>query len=256
MKHVFLDHHGDSESTSADQFLMSGRIPALVIATVLASSLHAVAGETIPYPPDMPLGGAATSLGTLDHDPSPYFNHPDVYHLTNTPSRVVLPHFKTYQQTTEYTCGPAALVMAAEYRGKHLNELTIVTAAGTTEASGTSTAQMVAYLQDTGWTVRSSLTEPNVASLTFLQQQVAHGHPVLVEWVDWAGHWEVVIGYDDLGTPATDADDVLIVADPYDTTDHLQDGYGLVSADRFREMWFDHDVLPEGQREQQWIIFY
>ena len=45
------------------------------------------------------------------------------------------------------------------------------------------------------------------------------------------------------------------MADPDDTTDHVQDGYGLVPADRFQSMWFDHNLLPEGQREKPWIIF-
>lgn len=63
------------------------------------------------------------------------------------------------------------------------------------------------------------------------------------------------IGVDDLGTSQTEADDVLIVADPDDTTDYFQDGDGLVSADRFQEMWFDHNLLPEGQREPRWIVF-
>ncbi len=51
------------------------------------------------------------------------------------------------------------------------------------------------------------------------------------------------------------SDDVLIGADPYDTSDHLQDGYGIVQADRFQYIWFDHDLLPEGQRVKQWITF-
>ena len=35
-----------------------------------------------------------------------------------------------------------------------------------------------------------------------------------------------------MGTETTQ-DDVIIVADPYDTTDHNQDGYGVYSAERF-----------------------
>ena len=45
------------------------------------------------------------------------------------------------------------------------------------------------------------------------------GKPILAGWIDWGGHWQVIIGYDDMGTADTQ-DDVLIVADPYDTTDH------------------------------------
>ena len=215
----------------------------------------AKAGDTIPYPPGIELGGAAAYLGTVNHHPSPYFKHPDFYNLCGSSSLSILPHFKTYQQTTEYTCGPAALVMAAYFRGVTLNELTVAQGCGSTEDFGTSTSQMVDYLKATGWKVRSSLTEPGIASLKFLKRQVKNGNPVMVEWVDWAGHWQVVIGYDDMGTPKDESDDVLIMADPYDTSDHLQDGYYIVPADRFRYMWFDHNLLPENQREQQWITF-
>ena len=218
----------------------------------LATTLDA--GDTIPYPPGIVLGGAASYLGTVDHPTSPYYKHPDFYNLGSTSTRTMLPRFKTYQQTTEYTCGPAALVMAAFYRGVYLRELEVAAAAGTTEELGTSTEQMVNYLKSTGWKVRSSLTEPKVASLKFLERQIKKGNPVMVEWVDWAGHWQVVIGYDNMGT-ADEADDVLIMADPYDTSDHLQDGYGIVQADRFQYMWFDHNLLPENQRERQWITF-
>ena len=33
--------------------------------------------------------------------------------------------------------------------------------------------------------------------------------------------------------PQTTQDDVIIVADAYDTTDHNQDGYGIYPAERF-----------------------
>ncbi|MDH4274504.1 MAG: C39 family peptidase [Gammaproteobacteria bacterium] len=232
----------------------------MLVSCVLADqslSSHKLADQTIPYPPGMVLNGAASYLGTVDHDSSPYYKHPNFYEMKSgsKSSLSLLQHFKTYQQTTEYTCGPAALVMAAFYRGVQLNELEVANAAGTNPDTGTSTEQMVNYLTSTGWSVRSSLTEPTVASLGFLKKQVEEGNPVMVEWVDWAGHWQVIIGYDDMGTPDIEADDVLVMADPYDTTDHLQDGYGVVQADRFQYMWFDHNLLPENQREQQWIIF-
>jgi hypothetical protein len=41
----------------------------------------------------------------------------------------------------------------------------------------------------------------------------------MIGWNDWGGHWQVIIGYDTMGTEV-EQDDVLIVADPYDTTDH------------------------------------
>ena len=66
-------------------------------------------------------------------------------------------------------------------------------------------------------------------TLDTIQSTLAEGKPILIAWNDWGGHWQVIIGYDTLGTETTQ-DDVIIVADPYDTTDHNQDGYGIYPA--------------------------
>ena len=58
----------------------------------------------------------------------------------------------------------------------------------------------------------------------------------MVDWMDWGGHWQVIIGLDTIGTDDPN-DDVLIMADPYDTTDHYQDGYYTVPLGRFFYMW-------------------
>lgn len=54
----------------------------------------------------------------------------------------------------------------------------------------------------------------------------------MVDWEDWRGHWQVAIGIDTCNTDDP-YDDVLIMADPYDITDHYQDGYYLVPFGRF-----------------------
>ena len=64
----------------------------------------------------------------------------------------------------------------------------------------------------------------------------------MVCWNDWGGHWQVIIGYDTMGTETTQ-DDVIIVADPYDTTDHNQDGYGVYGAERFYYNWTMYDFF-------------
>ena len=71
-----------------------------------------------------------------------------------------------------------------------------------------------------------------VFTFDYIQKTLAAGNPIMVGWNDWGGHWQVIIGYDTMGTETTQ-DDVVIVADPYDTTDHNQDGYGVYSAERF-----------------------
>ena len=54
--------------------------------------------------------------------------------------------------------------------------------------------------------------------------------------MDWAGHWQVIIGVDTCGTEDP-YDDVLILADPYDVTNHFQDGHYTFPLARFFDMW-------------------
>lgn len=65
---------------------------------------------------------------------------------------------------------------------------------------------------------------------------IDRGIPIMIDWVDWAGHWAVLIGIDTCGTDSP-YDDVFIFADPYDVTDHNQDGYYTYPLGRFFDMW-------------------
>ena len=60
--------------------------------------------------------------------------------------------------------------------------------------------------------------------------------PMMIGWDEWGGHWQTIIGYDSMGTEGTQ-DDVLILADSYDTTDHNQDGYVVESFERLVYGW-------------------
>ena len=75
----------------------------------------------------------------------------------------------------------------------------------------------------------------------------------MVEWGDWDGHWVSIIGYDNNGTPST-GDDTLIFADPYDTSDHWQDGYAIFPLERFFYMWQDRKVAPKPYQLQPFIV--
>lgn len=115
---------------------------------------------------------------------------------------------------------------------------------------------MVRYFKKLGWEVYSALSDETPADyaafLAFISENLAADTPIVVEHVDRGGHWRVIIGYDTLGTAHTD-DDVLLMADPIETTDHLQDGYTIVPAERFFDMWFDHHLFPIHMRERQWL---
>jgi len=94
--------------------------------------------------------------------------------------------------------------------------------------------------------------ETTEAFAGFVKKQLTAESPILVEWSTWGGHWTVIIGFDDMGT-ADVSDDVLIMADPYDTTDHCQDGYVIVSFERFFYEWFDAGILSPGITRQQYV---
>lgn len=219
----------------------------------------AFAERSVPYPTGCKVEGAASVQGIGNHADSVYYAHPDFYTMKGNDHLLLLSQYPTYQQTTEYTCGPAAAVTVLYYYGDHSqDELTLARVMKTQGYPiGSNTADMAAGLRALGWKTESSLeTKPfdtYEAFAAFVQAKLRADTPVLVENVEWGGHWRVIIGYDTMGTPSS-ADDTLIFADPYDTTDHLQDGYTIGSGERFFYMWFDHSMLPEKQRVQPWIV--
>ncbi|HEX3047842.1 MAG TPA: C39 family peptidase [Bacillota bacterium] len=270
---------------------MKNRISAIILLIILTALTTLASGagtkpkeeRTIPYPAgyDTQSAGASSYAGCGNHADSKYFVHPDVYELTSNKTLTVISRFKTYQQTTEVTCGPcAALMVLYHYGNTKWQELKIAEIMKTNQdldkdnktepgqanergEYGTSTEHMVAFFKQIGWKVTSSLTEGKLEEgKTFkdhagfkdwVVKKLKQNTPVMVEWIDWLGHWQVIIGYDTMGTDAL-GDDVLILADPYDTSDHLQDGYYLFDAERFYYMWADGFILPESQSQQQWLI--
>ena len=62
--------------------------------------------------------GAAAVSGKLNHANSRYYVFNDYYNMESDDTLHILPHFKTYQQTTEYTCGAASALMVLNWFGK------------------------------------------------------------------------------------------------------------------------------------------
>ncbi len=150
----------------------------------------------------------------------------------------LLPKFKTYQQTTGYTCGPDAALMVVEYlNGAPLHsEMEIAKIIGTNNYTGTDVKGMRRYFQNLGWQAHSSADTESpsnyAAFIDFVKSNLQNNTPIIVENVDWGGHWRIIIGYDSMNTPYT-GDDVLIMTDPFDMADHSQDGYNIVPAEKF-----------------------
>ena len=207
--------------------------------------------------------GASSYNGIGNVKNSPYFSYQDYYNLKSTATLTILSNYKTYQQTTEITCGPAAALTVLRHFGNiNWDELQIAEIMGTKPVTGTDTIGMVRFFKKIGWDVTSSLATSDKNGSSFKNEQefkdfviknLKNNTPVMVENIDWGGHWRVIIGYDTMGTD-TLADDVLILADSYDTADHFQDGYVVNPVQKFYYMWFDAHMLPQGQQNQQWIV--
>ena len=199
-----------------------------------------------PWVGDNGLAGAATGgyERSGDYDHSPYFKFFDWYDAESTDTLTLLEGFQTTQQVTEWTCGPSSALMVSNWFGMNDEGLTEIDLArmrqggepgatlvdGELEIFDTLNAD---YGQD--W-VSFSMRDYSGAVGDLIPEVLAQGIPMLIAWDEWGGHWQVIIGYDDMGTEATQ-DDVLVLADAYDTNDHNQDGYFLESYERLIYGW-------------------
>ena len=203
-------------------------------------------------------GGAAQFVGKQDIKSSPYFANPDIYNMKPNENLVLLEKFKTRQQITGYTCAPAVVAMVVEhFLGKlpH-NEMEMAKIMGTNNINGTTVKGIAKYFKDLGWEVRFSATEDAPDKFPvftrWVQSYLRDNTPIIVENVEWGGHYRVIIGYDSMGTKYH-GDDVLIMADPFDLADHVQDGYNIENAQKFYYMWFDHQLYSKSEQNKIWL---
>lgn len=224
--------------------------------------------HTIPYPPDYNTmaSGASSYQGMDDHVPSDYFKILDVYNMKSNKTLTIISNFKTYQQTTEYTCGACSALMVLYHNGEtSYDEQTIAKKSDTSEDTGVGVAGLTKFFKEIGWKVESSSSgkltfdynNDENAPLKFkdwVKKSLKANNPIMVDWLDWNGHWQTIIGYDTMGTEDNFGDDVIIMADPYDTSDHYQDGYYLVPGERFFYMWRESSSLTDKPDDQPWII--
>lgn len=141
---------------------------------------------------------------------------------------------KGYQQTTEYTCGPAAVLTLLRYYKRDGNEMQIAKEMNTSTTCGTTPENMANWLKGNGFAV----TWGDKGTLELIRENLSRKVPTLIEWSDWGGHWVVAVGYDTRNTTAL-TDDVIIFADPYDRHDDREDGLNWFNAQRFYYMWYD-----------------
>lgn len=86
----------------------------------------------------------------------------------------------------------------------------------------------------------------------FVISMLKKSYPIIVENVDYGGHYKIIIGYDCVNNNY--ANDMLIFADPSDFNDNNKDGYSIFAAERFFYMWFDNHCFDEEDRLQPFVL--
>ena len=179
---------------------------------------------------------------------SRYYPMIDFYNEKTSGTLKIIEKFRTYQQTNDCSCGCGCLVMVADHYGINLTEKYCAKIAnvGTSEKKnthgykGTFPSDLIKTIKGLGlipespenFTEDENPVNDQTTFMNYVIDAIEKKEPIIVLHQDWAGHYLVIIGYDSMGTENT-GDDVLITADPFDTTDHRQDGYNIWSFERF-----------------------
>ena len=213
--------------------------------------------------------GASSYDGWCDNPDTAYFKINDYYNMESEGTLHILTGFSPYEQSTEYSCGPACGVMLVNWFGgdtEKYDELTICKLSGTTEEAGTDAEGMNGFFKDElGWYTEFNFSTKDKFSWDdsddplqdfedYCVEMIDNGVPITVDWSDWGGHWQCIIGIDTCQEDNS-ADDVLIFADPYDTSDHYQDGYYTYSAERFFYQWHEGEASTlDGPAQQPYLV--
>lgn len=159
-----------------------------------------------------------------------------------------------YQQTTGYTCGPSSVMSLLAHLGlmtpaemTHATEMRLASEMGTNPVNGTSASQLAGWLA----TYRASngsqlrVESGTRATLALVRDRLTRGQPVVIDWIDWGGHWVVATAY----AAAADSNyDAIYFADPamhyrMNMTNNPR-GVSGMNAQRFLSMWFDSVGTP------------
>lgn len=222
--------------------------------------------------------GAYSYHGCNNHLDSEYYNILDVYNMKKTDNRAILTHFKTYQQTSEFSSPCSLIIMILTYFNKEAPGERQCSldfgldpengcAKGTYNRTEVFEKSKIPLFVDqlknnykldvesnADYTEDTMPFQDVIDFGVWVKKNINDGNIIIVLYNDWAGQYAAIIGIDDMGTEDT-ADDVLILADAYDSTDHLQDGYTIWGLERFYSLWQesvisfykDDDSLNHGQ---------
>lgn len=209
------------------------------------------------------IGAWSGSIDFQNQENITYYANLDYYNLKSNENLTILTNYKTRLQPTGWTCGMSSLLTVLDWYGLRdgLNDYDLANLRQTEKwASGTSIQEMLNVIQalnDLGiigdYSIKSWLDDPEgLFDPTFVKSELSKGHPIMVLWNAYGWHWQVIIGYDDMGSENTN-DDVLIMMDPYDTTDQNANGYYLESYERL--IYGVNYVSEEESTNTQYVVF-
>ncbi len=210
--------------------------------------------------------------GETDSLTSIYHSFVDYYNLTNTLNRSILTNFKVFQQTMASSCGICSTLAVLNYYGEDINyydevwlteKYCVVNDKETIKNVGVGSGGLKKLVATIGYNSEarsyskanyvneSSMVLPTYELFTnWVKNNLSKNTPMPVSWRPQGGHWEVIIGYDTMGTDYI-YDDVIVLADPHDTFDHYQDGYNTLPAHLFYRQWYNGSFTYN----QQYNIF-
>jgi hypothetical protein len=159
------------------------------------------------------------------------------YDMQPSPSFVSL-GVKGYQQTFDYSCGPSSVMSLLHWYGvlgdQDMNrdtEMRYIQDMHCNPSFGTRSQDIAAWLNENGFDAQARVNGTVDELIGYLKE----GVPVLVEWLDWGGHWVVLTGF---FASLDERESTLFFADPaahwFSTSNPL--GISSFSASRFQDM--------------------
>ena len=104
------DTTGGSQPTGAAQTSPADATPSAARSAAFTDEMK------IPHAVDLSPEDGADSVERLgDHADSPYFAHPDYYHMQSSDTLTILTGFQTMQQTSEWACGVTSTLMVLNW---------------------------------------------------------------------------------------------------------------------------------------------
>ena len=211
-------------------------------------------------------------LGIVEVDAKTYFRDEMMerhLYFTDVHSRTTdLRHHTWFALSRRKVIDLVEVSLSLEWFGGDIDkydEMTICKLSGATEEEGTDAKGMNDFFKKIGWYTDFNFSEkekfswddsdnPLLDFENFCVENIDNGVPITVDWSDWGGHWQVIIGIDTCKEDAPE-DDVLILADPYDTSDQYQDGYYTYGAERFFYQWHEGEAsVLDGPAQQPYLI--